>query len=402
MATIKILLRTSKINSTGEAPLCIRLTKNRRTKFVFLDYRIAPEFWDQKEKRVKKSHPNSSRINNYIAQKFAEAQAWAVDEEAEDKNTTIATIKESIKGKASVEFFPYADRFVNSFEAAGKIGSHRRAKTVIQKLNDYVKGRKISFDQITVSFLKEYEYHLQTKEKKNKVNTIHANFRLLRTIFNNAVREDLIPSTTNPFNKMKLKAEQTHRAFLTEDELSEIDKLQLEESYMINHHRNLYVFSAYAGGLRISDVLQLRWKNFDGEKVTIKIHKTQTPLSIKLPERALQIINFYKKENCNGNDFIFPLLKLSPDEKNPNVIHNAISAATAYTNKDLKKLSELAKIDKHISFHTSRHTWATRALTKGMRIEHVSKLMGHAAIKETQIYAKVINLELDKAMAVFN
>jgi integrase/recombinase XerD len=121
-----------------------------------------------------------------------------------------------------------------------------------------------------------------------------------------------------------------------------------------------------------------------------------------LPERALQIINFYRKENSTGNDFIFPLLKIAPDEKSPEAIHSAISTASAYTNKNLYKLAELAGIEKHISFHTSRHTWATRALTKGMRIEHVSKLMGHTAIKETQVYAKIVNKELEQAMEIFN
>mgnify|MGYP000845669624 FL=1 len=68
----------------------------------------------------------------------------------------------------------------------------------------------------------------------------------------------------------------------------------------------------------------------------------------------------------------------------------------------LKALEEDSELGKHISFHISRHTWATRALRKGISIDKVSKLMGHAQIKETQIYAKIVNEELDKAMDVFN
>jgi site-specific recombinase XerD len=56
----------------------------------------------------------------------------------------------------------------------------------------------------------------------------------------------------------------------------------------------------------------------------------------------------------------------------------------------------------HLSFHTARHSWAVRALQKGMRIEYVSKLMGHASVKHTEVYAKILNAELDKAMDVFN
>jgi len=73
-----------------------------------------------------------------------------------------------------------------------------------------------------------------------------------------------------------------------------------------------------------------------------------------------------------------------------------------YANKDLKFIAESIPLGKHISFHTSRHTWATRALRKGMRIEYVSRLMGHASIRTTQVYAKIVNEDLDKAMDVFD
>ncbi len=73
-----------------------------------------------------------------------------------------------------------------------------------------------------------------------------------------------------------------------------------------------------------------------------------------------------------------------------------------YANKDLKFIAEKVGIEKNISFHTSRHTWATRALRKGMRIEYVSRLMGHSSIKTTQVYAKIVNEDLDRAMDVFD
>ncbi len=90
------------------------------------------------------------------------------------------------------------------------------------------------------------------------------------------------------------------------------------------------------------------------------------------------------------------------DLNDPQVSYNQISSATAYVNKNLKILAEKAEIGKHLSFHISRHTWATRALNKGMGIDKVSKIMGHAQIRETMIYAKIVNKDLDKAMDLFN
>ncbi|OFY93010.1 MAG: hypothetical protein A2309_14775 [Bacteroidetes bacterium RIFOXYB2_FULL_35_7] len=103
------------------------------------------------------------------------------------------------------------------------------------------------------------------------------------------------------------------------------------------HHRNMYVFSAYAGGLRIFDVLQLKWENFDGERVLVTTQKTGSVVSVKLPAKALEIVNSYKTGVTKPSDFVFPLLKNDVDYSDPAVLYDAISSMNAYTNKNLKK-----------------------------------------------------------------
>lgn len=152
----------------------------------------------------------------------------------------------------------------------------------------------------------------------------------------------------------------------------------------------------------------MRWKNFTGTHLYFQVKKTNEDICIKLPKKSLAILQFYKMyrhregEKPNPESFIFPLLKMSVDETDKLKHFNAISSATAYTNKNLRKISVMANIDKRISFHTARHSWAVRALQKGMRIEYVSKLMGHSSVKHTEIYARILNTELDKAMDVFD
>jgi integrase len=165
----------------------------------------------------------------------------------------------------------------------------------------------------------------------------------------------------------------------------------------------MYVFAAYTGGIRISDCLQIRWKNYDGERLIIRTQKTDDTLSIKVPSRAKQILDSYLKPETKPNDYIFPFLKSDVDytKLDPKVIFKAISSATAYANKDLKTLATACKINKKLHFHTSRHTFATLALKKGMRIEYLSKLLTHHDIKTTQVYAKIVSADLDKAMDIF-
>ena len=149
-------------------------------------------------------------------------------------------------------------------------------------------------------------------------------------------------------------------------------------------------------------MLQLKWEHFDGERILLKTHKTGAVVSIKVPDKALKILELYKQPGLQETDFIFPFLKNDRDYSDPRLLFRAISSHTAYTNSDLKDLASDAGITKKLNFNSSRHTWATRALKKGMRIEYVSKLMGHTTIKTTQIYAKIVNEELDKAMEIFN
>ena len=114
---------------------------------------------------------------------------------------------------------------------------------------------------------------------------------------------------------------------------------------------------------------------------------------------AIDILEKYKKENANHDDFIFPVIVdkkgyLESEAKR----YFQTAAFNKLANWHLKKLGTKIKLPFDLSFHLSRHSFATNALNNGMRIEHVSKLMDHRDISTTQVYAKIISEELDKAV----
>ncbi len=224
----------------------------------------------------------------------------------------------------------------------------------------------------------------------------------IRKIFNDACRMDLIEPQDNPLLKFTLKTEKTQRVYLTESELKAMEKCPLDENSKQAVHRDAFIFSAYAGGLRISDVLLLKPEHFDGSHINFTIRKTKSQLSIKLPNTALAIVKKYLERKPENNAYLFALLPDDLDENDPFTMDRKISSASVTANKSLKAIAKKAGITKHLSFHISRHTWATQALRKGIFIDKVSRLMGHANIRETQIYAKIVSEELDKAMEVFN
>lgn len=401
MASISIILKMNKLNKKGEAPLYLRIIKDRKAKFISLSYKINPEFWDPDKGVVLSKHPNSARLNNFIVRKKAEASDIALTLETQSKYVPPKKIKQEILGKSSVNFLDYAEAFNSKVLSENKVGTYNKTKGMLSKLETYLGKRDFTFDEITVHFLKSYEEYLRTK-LENSTNTIHSNLKMIRRIINLAIEEELFPFEKSPFLRYKLKLEKTTKVFLTEDELKAIEEVSLVENSMMDHHRNMYVFACYVGGLRVSDLLQLRWENFDGKHINLETQKTKDTISIQVPDKGLLILDRYKTEESESDHFIFPFLNNKLDYSDAKLLHKSISAKTAYANTDLKDIAEKAEIKKHISMHTSRHTWATRALRKGIRIEYVSKLMGHASIQTTQIYAKIVNKDLDDAMEAFN
>ena len=202
-----------------------------------------------------------------------------------------------------------------------------------------------------------------------------------------------------PFSKLSLKKDPTKRMFLSKDQLEALAKLELKDKAELA--RDLFTFAIYAGGLRFSDVVELQYKHFNPEENRIKktIRKTKKEHQFKIGNTALGILNKYLNSKANKEDFIFPLVvdkkKFIEDEE---FRQNFIDSSNHSINFQLNKLGDKLELPFSLSFHLSRHSFATTALNNGMRIEHVSKLMGHSDIRTTQIYAKILNEELDKAV----
>ena len=401
MASVKVIQRLDKINTEGKAPIFLRIIQDRKTSFISLGIYLKPSEWNQDEQRVRKSHANSGRFNQYITQKKSEAEGTALDLADKKQRTTGKIIKNEIMGLSSGEFFEFAENYYSTVERSGKIGSYRKIKGVVEKLKKYHNDQPLLMSEITVEFLVRYQDYL-SGTLKNKTNTITSNFKVLKRIMKDAINQGKMKRADYPFYSFTLKTEPSKRSFLTESELEAIEKLKLQKSTRLELARDMYIFSAYAGGIRISDLLQMKWSNYDGERLSFKITKTSRELVIKLPDSSINILKKYQTSDSKLTDFIFPFLSNDIDLKDPTILHNAISSATALGNKNLKIIAGKAKVNKSISFHTARHTFATRALRKGIRIEYVSRLLGHSSIKETQVYAKIVNEELDKAMDVFN
>jgi len=398
MATLSIVLRKDKINKKGKAPIHFRITKNRKNRYISASLMLEPKYWNENKERVKPNHPSSGRLNNYLRVKFTEVEKKVLELETVGKGLTVPIIKRKVMGGEPSDFFEFAKTEQQKYWSAQQFSTHKKNKYILSKLRKYCKDRTIYFQTMDVDFIIRYENYLRDVEG-NSTNTINKDFRFIRTLFNNAVKLEVIEPNHNPFLRYKLKKEKTYKSFLNEEEIKLIEDLALPSHSSIDLSRDMFIFASYAGGLRISDLLTLERTSFDGSYLDLSIYKTQGQLTLKLPNKALEILR--KWEECSPR-FLFPMLSPHLNLKNKAIVLDAVSSKTAQVNKNLKKIANRAGIFKRLTTHIARHTWATRALRKGITIDKVSKLMGHAQIRDTQIYAKIVNEELDKAMDVFN
>jgi len=147
------------------------------------------------------------------------------------------------------------------------------------------------------------------------------------------------------------------------------------------------LFSFYAGGMWFGDVCLLRLENFVKGRVEYRMLKTNTPVSVPLPEMALQPLQPYFTGK-SSDAFVFPFL-LPGDDKDPVRLRRRINSKNVIVNKNLKKVAEEAELKPEgLSMHVARHSFADYARTRSGNLYAISKTLGHTSLQVTQVYLK--------------
>jgi len=275
----------------------------------------------------------------------------------------------------------YQDRQVNK----GKRGAKRWVRTMIFVIEGYDGGKDATLADIDHQWLTDFMIYLMNdyvtyKKTKLTNGTVDNYLRCLKAAFNVAVEEGIMP--TNPMlalDRSHLKGTTYEREFLSVEEVKKLIDTPCRRSDI----KGAFLFSCFCG-LRISDVRSLQWKHVvtAGGKMYLKItqFKTRRPLSIPLSRQALRWMP--ERGGAGEDEYIFP-----PLSKNMTVLDD---------------WAKEAGINKHVTFHLSRHTFATMELTMGADIYTTSKLLGHTSVATTQIYAKVINSKKEEAVSLLD
>lgn len=417
MATVKIVLR-KKVNKDGTYPLALRITKDRKSSFIHLGYSVKIEDWIADEQRVKSSHPNSKRLNNFLLKKKAEANDTSLEIETQKKEVSTKAIKQKIKPKGGATFFAQAETFLSNLEKTGNYNCFIAERSRVKIFQLFVSGRDITktkptgkkeiketglsdiaFSDITEGLLNRFKVELIAKRKSSE-RTVANYFVMIRSVFNQAIKDGITEEKYYPFGKGKTSIEipESTKIGISMEEVLRLEQVELSV-FSHDHARNLWLISYYFAGMRISDVLRLRWSDFKDMRLHYTMGKNNKTGSLKAPEKALAILDKYVNEKHQDNDLIFPDLKVLPNLNDEFEVKRKIANAANRYNKILKRfVLPAAKIESKVTMHISRHTFATQAGDK-IPVQMLQKLYRHSDIKTTIGYQSAfIYKDADEAL----
>ncbi|PZU84343.1 MAG: integrase [Chryseobacterium sp.] len=417
MATVKIVLR-KKINKDGTYPLALRITKDRKSSFIHLGYSVRIEDWIEDEQRVKSSHPNSTRLNHFLIKKRADASDTSLEVETQKRDVSTKAIKQKIKPAGGSTFFAQADIYLSNLEKTGNFNSFIAERSRVKIFQLFISGRDITrtkptgkkdvketglsdivFSDITQGLLTRFGVELKAKRKSGD-RTIANYLMMIRSVFSFAIKNGVTEEKYYPFGKGKTSIDipDSTKTGISPDEVAKLEQVDLSV-FAHDHARNLWLISYYFAGMRVSDVLRLRWSDFKEARLHYTMGKNKKTGSLKSPEKALVLLNKYIDMEDPKNDLIFPDLRVLPNLNDEYEVKRRIANAVNRYNKILKKfVLPAAEIDSNVTMHISRHTFATLAGDK-IPIQMLQKLYRHSDIKTTIGYqANFIHKDADEAL----
>lgn len=403
MANVKKVIFESKKLSNGKSPLGVRLTKDRKVKYFFIGHAIHPHDWDAQAQCVLPTVKNHRRLNLLLEQQFIEAEKQLMDMEGYQREFTLEQVSKKIKlSNKVVSFTEYATNYLDGVLREGKINVAQSDRSRLKNIIDFNEGRPLYFHEINVAFLNNFITYLRAKNtrKKTSEKTVNNHLLMIRTIFNRAIREEIVKRDIYPFggkDKIQVKQVETHKVGLDQSELQRLEKLKLPAGSELRHARNAFLLSFNFAGVRISDLLQLTWSEIQAGRLHYQMGKTNANVSIPVPENARKILEEYRQVKPLPDAYVLPYLN-DANREDPEDLQRKINSAISKINKKLKKVGKLAGIDKNLSTHISRHTFGNIAGDK-IPIPLLQKLYRHKSMLTTAVYqGNFIHKETDDAL----
>ncbi|GAA4770418.1 MULTISPECIES: site-specific integrase [Flavobacterium] len=387
-------IKKNKIKADGTAPIYLRITIDGVPKEISAKRNIQLDRWDNKLQKVIGSSTEVKTLNAYL--KTLEQQVYEAHHQVlkDKEQATSSILKAKLQGtdKRQRMLVPIFQDHNNKIkELVGKEyapGTLERYTTSLKHTIEFMKWKynvsDIDITKIDHAFISDYEFWLRSVRNCAN-NTAVKYIKNFNKIIKICLANDWLDK--NPFANYKSKIKEVERVYLNEEEIQAIIEKDFKTE-RLSLVRDIFLFSCFTG-LAYIDVKNLTKSHIsygiDGEK-WIFTHRQKTESASKIPILPVtqMIIDKYESHpQCINEDKLLPIL------------------SNQKMNAYLKEIAGVCEIEKELTFHIARHTFATTVtLTNGVPIESVSKMLGHKNLRTTQHYAKVLDRKVSEDMQI--
>ena len=389
---LAFVLRKSRKNNEGKSPVYMRITVNGQRAEVSIKRNIHTDNWENKACKAKGYKSEVKQLNQYLETLKALMNDYHTEMVKMGEEITAQSLKNKFLGisedrRMLIEVFEYHNHQLKELEGTNYASATtKRYTTTLDHIKAFLVFKyqlnDIPLNRLKYSFITDLEHYFKVTRKCNHNTTIKY-IKNFRKVINLAIKNEWL--SKDPFAKFQAKIVEVKREYLLKDELKNIEDLNLAFP-RLDIVRDIFVFSCYSG-LAYVDVANLTKNNIrlgiDGDLwIITERTKTKSQSNIPLLPKAHELIKKYSRyPNKKTEDHIFPIF------------------TNQRMNAYLKEIADLASVDKNLTFHIARHTFATTVtLANGVPIESISSMLGHKSIRTTQIYSKVINAKISEDM----
>ena len=391
--SINIVCYRHKILANGENPLMIRVSKNGKTKYKSIGISILPQYWDFIQNKPKRNCPNKEMIQKIINETLSEYNEKALALIASKKEFTVNDViaNNPITTNTTVE--ELFDFHIKQLILEDRLKYASTFKELKKSLLDYNKRLNISFMDINMNWLKDYETWL--RQKNYGENSIGIRFRTFRVLYNIAIEKGIVKSEHYPFKTYKvakLHMETIKRAISKQD-IKKIIDYKTKDVYT-QLSIDIFLFSYFCGGINFKDIAYLTRENVIDNKLVYFRKKTKKLIRLPLNDNAMKIINKYDVPNCL---YLFPIFndKHITELQKANRLHKVLSIVNAR----LKRIGKELNLPIKLTTYVARHSFATVLKKAGVSTAIISESLGHTSEKTTQIYLDSFdNEQIETAM----
>ena len=361
--------RARRLNRRGEGLVQIECQQGKRRIYFSTGVYLEPKYWRD---GMVVEHELSNDLNIILRRMKIDLERVELDFMKRDVKVTLPMLREAVKTKTapSAKLTDFGRAVISQSDRRDVTKANYR--TLFNDLDKFRRGVRV--DEADYAFIERYDIYL--KDSGVQHNTRVGRLRLLRAVLNEAVKRDML--SRNPFDRYHVQGMTSRHGYLQDGDVMSLERLSLKGRELIV--RDAFLFCCYTG-LRYSDLLALRTEDIHDGWIRIVMQKTKQRVAIpyaKLFEgRCISLLQRY------GNTIERLTSKLPTNSQVNSTLRDLLRKACINT-------------DFRVTFHTSRHTFASLLLEEGVPVTTVQRMLGHTKVQTTQIYAEVTEQTIEK------